>query len=208
MSVVELRIGPADHGRPMTLDEFLEAEEEPGYRYELARGVLEVSEVPDDDHGQVIDNLRESISLYRRDHRDRIIRIAHSGEVRLIIPELESGRHPDLAIVFRRAPVDARRRQIPQWVSEVVSPGKKARERDYEAKSEEYLVLGIDEYWIIDPRDRTVTVRIRVEGTEGPTWSERVFRGDQVIVSALLPGFRGTVAELWAGVEPEDENGE
>src|SRR5262249_42195585 len=73
MSVVKLRIGPANHGRPMTLDEFLEAEEEPGYHYELARGVLEVSEVPDDDHGKVVDNLREAISLYRRDHRDRII---------------------------------------------------------------------------------------------------------------------------------------
>ena len=36
MSVVKLRIGPADHGRPMTLDELLEAEEEPGYRYEHA----------------------------------------------------------------------------------------------------------------------------------------------------------------------------
>ena len=41
-------IGLADRGRAMTLEEFLEAEETEGYRYELARGVLEVSEVPDD----------------------------------------------------------------------------------------------------------------------------------------------------------------
>ena len=39
-----LRIGLADHGNNMTLEEFREAEEEDGYRYELARGVLEVSE--------------------------------------------------------------------------------------------------------------------------------------------------------------------
>jgi Uma2 family endonuclease len=201
MPVVKPRIGPADHGRPMTLDEFLEAEEEPGYRYELARGVLEVSEVPGRVHWRVTDNLREAISLYRRDHPGRIDLIGHSGDVRLIIPGSESGRHPDLAIVFRGA-------AGPDWVSEVVSPGKAARERDYDTKSEEYLVLGIDEYWIIDPRDRTVTVRIRVEGPEGPSWSERVVRGDEVIVSALLPGFRGTVAELWVGVEPEDDNGE
>jgi Uma2 family endonuclease len=192
----------------MTLDEFLEAEEEPGYRYELARGVLEVSEVPGDDHGQIIHNLHEMISEYLRHNRGRIVRIGHGSEVRLLIPELESGRHPDLAIVFRGAPINARGRQIPQWVSEVVSPGKKVRERDYETTSEEYLALRIDEYWIIDPRDRTVTVRIRVEGPEGPSWSERVFAGDDVIVSALLPGFRGTVAELWVDVEPEDDNGE
>ena len=39
-----LRVGLADHGRTMTLEEFREAEEEDGYRYELARGVLEVGE--------------------------------------------------------------------------------------------------------------------------------------------------------------------
>ncbi len=41
-----IRIGPADHGRTMSLDEFIEAELEEGYRYELARGVLEVTHVP------------------------------------------------------------------------------------------------------------------------------------------------------------------
>jgi Uma2 family endonuclease len=154
-----------------------------------------------------VHNIHEAISLYRRENRGRIVRIGHGSEVQLLIAELESGRHPDLALVFRGAPLNARGRQIPPWVSEVVSPGKKARERDYQTKSEEYLALGIDEYWIIDPRDRTVTVRIRVDTAGGPSWSERVFSGDEVIVGALLPGFRGTVAELWVGVEPEDDDG-
>ena len=52
-----LRIGLADHGRTMTLEEFREAEELEGYIYELARGVLEVSEVPNDPHGVVVCNL-------------------------------------------------------------------------------------------------------------------------------------------------------
>ena len=60
MATTRIQIGPADHGRRMTLDEFREAEEEPGYRYELARGVLEVTEVPNDPHGQIVDNLREA----------------------------------------------------------------------------------------------------------------------------------------------------
>ena len=41
-------LGPADHGRTMSLDEFMEAEVEEGYRYELARGVIEVTQVPND----------------------------------------------------------------------------------------------------------------------------------------------------------------
>ena len=45
MATVETptRISLADQGRRMTLQEFMDAEEEEGYRYELARGVLEVS---------------------------------------------------------------------------------------------------------------------------------------------------------------------
>ena len=40
MSIVKTRLGPLDRGRIMTLDEFREADEEPGYLYELARGVV------------------------------------------------------------------------------------------------------------------------------------------------------------------------
>ncbi len=57
MSTVKLRIGPADRGRAMSLEEFREAEETAGYLYELARGVLEVVNVPRDKHGQIVDNL-------------------------------------------------------------------------------------------------------------------------------------------------------
>jgi hypothetical protein len=34
-----LKLGPVDHGRTMTLEEFLKAEVQEGFRYELARGV-------------------------------------------------------------------------------------------------------------------------------------------------------------------------
>jgi Uma2 family endonuclease len=202
MSTTRIQIGPADHGRSMTLEEFLEAEEEPGYRYELARGVLEVTEVPNDPHGQIVDNLREALSAYRRGHRGLIRRIGHAGEVRLIIPGLGSDRNPDLAIVFSDAPLDNRRRRVPALAVEVVSTGAAARQRDYEEKREEYLAFGLREYWIVDPKDRTVTVLSRGE-TSDITWSERVFRDGETIISGLLPGFAGTVAELWVDVEPE-----
>ena len=36
------RIGPADHGRPMDLDEFVDAEGQAGRVYELSRGIVTV----------------------------------------------------------------------------------------------------------------------------------------------------------------------
>jgi hypothetical protein len=37
---VKLRVGPADRGRPMSLEEFYEADSQEGYVYELAKGMM------------------------------------------------------------------------------------------------------------------------------------------------------------------------
>ena len=38
-----------------------------------------------------------------------------------------------------------------------------------------------------------------------PAWSERVFTGEEVIAGALLPGFQGTVSELWINAELDED---
>ncbi len=126
MSTVKLRVGPKDAGRRMSMDEFREAKEQPGYLYELARGVLDVVEIPRDKHGQIVHNLHETISDWNRLHPGKIRRIAHGSDIRLLIPELQSDRHSDLGIVFKGAPRNERGRQVPKLVCEVVSPGARA----------------------------------------------------------------------------------
>jgi Uma2 family endonuclease len=195
-----LRIGLADHGRNMTLEEFREAEEEDGYRYELARGVLEVSEVPNDPHGIVVANLYDGISRYRRDHPGVILRYGGGNEFRFWLPHMVSGRNPDLGVVLRGAPKDWRGRRLPALAAEVVSQG--SIKRDYEVKREEYLAYGLLEYWIVDPLQLVVTVLTR----RGDAWNEAVFRDEQVIVSLILPGFATTVAELWVDSDDDDDN--
>lgn len=199
MATTHIRIGPADHGRRMTLEEFREAEEGPGYRYELARGVLEVTEVPNDPHGQIVSNLYGLLFRYKSSHAGVILRIGGGSEFRLWIPELVSGRNPDAALVLHGTPKDERGRRRPAWVAEVVS--KRGEVRDYQTKREEYLVHGVREYWIVDPARRQVTVLTRLEAEGTPTWAERVFRDDGPIVSPLLPGLEGRVADLWADAE-------
>jgi Uma2 family endonuclease len=187
----------------MTLDEFRDAEEEPGYHYELARGSLEVTEVPSDSHWQVADNLHEAISTYRRRHPGTILRIGRGSDCRVWVAGMTSGRNPDVAVVFPETPKDSRGRRPPRLVAEVVSEGGEAR--DYQEKRDEYLVFGILEYWIVDSLARAVAVLARREVDGSATWTEQVFRGADVIVSGLLPNFTGTVAELWANVD-QDEN--
>jgi Uma2 family endonuclease len=195
-----LRIGPTDHGRTMTLEEFLEAEEVEGYGFELARGVLEATEVPDDPHGVVVANLYDTVSRYRREHPGHVHRYGGGNEIRFWLPRMVSGRNPDLAVVLRGAPKDWRGRRIPVLAAEVVS--RSSVKRDYETKREEYLVYGLLEYWIVDPLLRQVTVLTR----RGDAWDESVFRDDQVILSLVLPDLATTVAELWIGIEDEDRD--
>lgn len=110
----------------MTLEQFREAEEEPGYRYELGRGVLEATEVPNDPHGQIVSNLSRLIHRYADDHPGVVRRVGGGGEFRLWIAEMDSGRNPDLAVVLQGTPKDERGRRPPSLVVEVVSRGAKS----------------------------------------------------------------------------------
>jgi Uma2 family endonuclease len=160
--------------------------------------VLEVNQVANDPHRQVVTNTYDAVSHYRRLDPGRILAYGGGSEFQLIIPGLRSGRHPDLGVVLRGTPRDRRGRRQPALAAEVVS--RSSIERDYVTKREEYLAFGLLEYWIVDPMERKVTVLTR----DGDTWSEAVFRGEQVIASLVLPGFATTVAELWADVEDDD----
>jgi Uma2 family endonuclease len=200
-TVNAIRIGPADHGRKMTLEEFMEADVEEGYRYELARGVLEVTEVPNDPHGEIVWKLVSTLAIYQQKHSGIIHRAGGAGEYRLWLPVMISGRNPDVAMTLRNTPKDRRGRRPPGLVMEVVSEGSEAHERDYVTKCEEYLAFGIREYWIIDPIARCVTVLVR----DGDAWVEHRFREEQQARSTILPGLTTKVSELWVEAEDEDD---
>ena len=200
MSTLATRISPADHGRIMTLDEFRDAEVEEGYRYELARGVLEVTHVPGDPHGQVVWTILRAIARHDQAHPRVIQRSGGASEFRLWLPGMVSGRNPDVAVVLRNTPRDHRGHRPPVLAFEVVSKGGQAR--DYQVKREEYLAFGLREYWIVDPLARRVTVLIR----DGDAWVERVFQGEQAAEGLVLPGFTLPLAELWVEEAPGDDS--
>ena len=202
MSTMQLRLGPSDHGRTMSIQEFRDADEEEGYRYELAGGVLEVTEVPGPAHRRVVGNLYRAIARYDQAHPGMIETFGGGSEFRLWIPGKESGRNPDLGVVLEGSPRDDRGRTQPALVAEVVSRGSRAR--DYQTKREEYLAFGVLEYWIVDPALRQVVVLDRREGD----WDEQIVRADDVIPSRVLPGLDARAGELWAGVDDDDEASE
>jgi Uma2 family endonuclease len=194
-----LRVGPTDHGRTMTLDAFEEADFEEGFRYELARGVLEVSEIPGELHAVIVWFLLSAIRDYQRDHPGIIHRAGGGSEYRFLLPVMQSGRHPDVAVTLRNTPRDWRGVRPAVMAFEVVSMGARSRERDYVTKRAEYLAYGLLEYWIVDPWEKMMTVLVR----DGDSWREQVFRDDQLAAGLVLPGFTIRVSDLWAEIEAD-----
>ena len=147
-----LRIGPADQGRTMTLQEFLEAEEEEGYRYELARGVLEVSEVPNDLHGVIVSNFTPGSPLSPRPPRLHLSvrRRNDSGSAPRhgLGPQSRPRRRPT------RCPKDCRGRGSPPGLRGRVE-GSEVTRAGLLTKRAECLAYGLLEYWIVDPWRRS-----------------------------------------------------
>ena len=112
--------------------------------------------------------------------------ILGSMDCKLLIGDFESERHPDLAIYKNKPPRgdDFWFHWIPEIVVEVVS--KRSATRDYVEKREEYLALGIKEYWIADGAKQQILILRRVRGK----WSEQVLGVEDSYQSKLLPGFQ------------------
>ena len=107
-------------------------------------------------------------------------------------------REPDLLVLRDR---DDERYQDRFWrgadlVAEVVSPDRPAR--DLVEKRMDYAEAGIPEYWIVDPRDETVTVLALREGV----YEEHgVFTRSDIGASAAFDGLAVDVEALFAAAE-------
>ena len=177
-------IGPADHGRRMPFDDFIEADFQEGWLYELARGVIDVTEVPGPSHGRIVRRVARMFDTYEAAHPGLIRYLAGGGECRLRLPGMQSDRHPDQAVYLDAEPTGPNvwKRWVPHIVVEVVSEG--GEDRDYVEKREEYLRAGVREYWVLDPQSRRLVVLSRA----GDVWEDAVIPAGVVHRSHLLPG--------------------
>ena len=94
----EVHIGPADHGRRMSLNEFDKAIGAEGYSYELNKGVIEVSDVPHIRYGRQLQELRDQLTVYRVSNPGLIDHMGGGSDAKLLVEPAESERHPDLSV--------------------------------------------------------------------------------------------------------------
>jgi Uma2 family endonuclease len=190
-----LSLTPADQGRRLSLDEFLHADVQPGYRYELIYGRLEVSPAPNLPHDRLLKWLGRRFEAYIKQHPEVINEVF--GPARVFLPDVEEGvtaPEPDLAC-YHDFPVDLPEDQVnwqdvsPLLVVEVISPDTASK--DLERNVPLYLLVpSIREYWIVDPRTGYHSPSLTVHRRRGQRWQKpiRVPAGGSY-ATRLLPDF-------------------
>ena len=193
----EVHIGPQDDGKRMSLDDFDKAIAQEGHLYELNKGVIEVSGLPQPNHAMQIQELHEQLVQYRLAHPGLISMIGGGGEAKMLIGPAQSERHPDLSVYFDPPPKvrDVWSRWIPKLVIEVVSDS--SARRDYDIKPDEYLAFGVDEYWIVDAIKRQLTVHSRWRGE----WQIKSVKTSQKYSPVFLPGFALDLKRVFAAAK-------
>lgn len=172
--------------------EFIPAERE-GDRHELIDGELFVTPVPIIKHQDCSENIADALRPFIRRQRLGKLYATPTG-VRLasdtlVIPDICFVAQHRLDIIGTKT-IDG----LPDLVVEILSPG--TRRRDLALKRHLYERFGVPEYWIVDPDAKTVLVLV----LEGDRYRELSLRGNDVIVSRVLPGFELGLGEVFADI--------
>jgi Uma2 family endonuclease len=180
-----------------TYEDYLRIPRRPddGRRFEVIRGVLYVTATPTWPHQYAVGELYFRLRQFIGD-RDLGLVLLSPFDIRL--PErIADPVEPDL-IFFRKGNEprgeDSYFQGVPDLVIEVLSP--RTRRRDRTTKLEAYRDAGIPEYWLVNPKARTVVVYGLSEDRARYAVLAQGGHGENV-GSAVLPGLKVEVGELF-----------
>ncbi len=187
---IEYELDAHSNGTLMTSEEFDAVEEyDRDYRYELIHGVVIVNPIPGGGQNSPNDRLGHYFWQYVEMHPQGPMIDETLPEQYVYLPNGTRRIADRLVWTGLGHPPDLQR-DIPSIAIEFNSKRRRDRRRDYEEKRDEYLSLGIKEYWIIDRFRRMMTV---FRGTE-----EIVLKETENYSTALLPGFELPLGKLLA----------
>lgn len=188
-----------DHGRPLSLEEFLTADYQEGFRYEIIRGRLYVSPLPNLVHEDLRIWLQLLLQAYVKERPDRINRVYTPARVFLPEKDEVTAPEPDLA-AYRDFPRERVLQGLcwqevsPVLVVEVLSAD--TADKDLTRNPELFIqVSSIQEYWIIDFRDSIQEPSLTVyRRRDRRRWRRPIeVEGGKTYTTDLLPGFTLTL---------------
>ncbi len=166
-----------------------------GQRYEIIHGVLYVSPAPRLIHQFVVSSL---IHLLRAFVLEGRLGIVLTAPIDVLLPGVANPVQPD--VLFLRSDnlpnvEEAKNFEgVPDLVVEVLSPGTSRVDRKVKLRA--YEEAGVLEYWIVDPKQRSVVVR-RLDEARGKYREPGSFEVGETVRSTVLEGLALKVSELF-----------
>ena len=165
-----------------------------GNRYEIIEGELFVSRSPGLTHQIVLTNLTSLIWSYLKTNPIGTV----AGNPGLVLSNI-SGVIPDL-VFFRKEQretivTDDRLTGAPALVVEIVSPGPANIRRDRITKLQLYAAYGIPEYWIVDPKSKTLEKYIN---SDSSLILREALGEDGSLTTMAIPGFSCLMREIFS----------
>jgi len=186
METQALQTEPRYAGLRVTREEYLDLEDD-GFLYDMIEGVLYVTPSGSYEHGGACGEFYFFLRLYLK--RNNLGTITQETDV--LLPDGGDVLRPDLSFILHenRKIIKVHIHGAPDLICETLSDS--TAKRDLGIKAERYLSNGVKEYWIVDPRDKSMQVWCN---SAGRIWEKRT---GSVLESRLLPGFKIDVQEFW-----------
>jgi Uma2 family endonuclease len=194
-TLTRMKLGPTDHGREMSLEEFDTCQDEDGYRSEIIDGRVYVTTLPDLPHESIGIWLFTELLLYSRAHPEIINFVTPASRVFVSTRPKATVPQPDIAAYHdfpHHLPLRERnwRNVSPILLVEIISEDDPRK--DLVRNVELYLETpSVREYWIIDPRPDPDSPILWVYRRRGNRWQKpiEVPAGSTYESPKLLPGF-------------------
>lgn len=186
-------------GLAVTPSRYLELPEDPDYRYDVIDGVMHVSPSPTAEHSSAAGEFYFRLRQYLASAEVPAYAVGGQAflELDVLLPDGGDPVRPDVHFVRaeRLYIVDRHTVGTPDLVMEVLSP--RTAERDLGVKSDRFMRCGVQEYWLLAPRDGSLRLRTPGPAERGVLFSERQVQAAGVLRSRLLPGFALTPTDVF-----------
>ncbi len=163
-----------------------------GWQYEIIHGRLLLAPAPPPSHQLVVGRLLTALKVFLRQHP---LGEVFPAPTDVLLPGLAEPVQPDLVfIAAERLDIVTHRaiEGVPDLTIEVLSPSNWMDDR--RTKFALYAEMGVREYWIVDPDERTVELFSLQEGRYALL--NRLSLED-TLCSNLLPGFEMPVRDIF-----------
>ena len=165
-----------------------------GNKYELLGGEIYMSPAPGLTHQMTLQNFQMSLGAFVAENPIGLV-VPGPGVIfddfNSVIPDIVFFSHERRSEIVSGETLTG----APDLVIEIISPGRENERRDRVVKRRVYGSFGVKEYWLVDPLNRSVEVHeLAEEGLE----LTATYTGNDEIISSVLPGFRGSLAKLFA----------